>query len=147
VFAGSRRQARDQIGYAAITAHAERDAGECCRGVLERSGARDEIGFRIEFNDRARCPLHRQAHKPFTRYTVDLACSFRDLGVAQTIDRAFQIALRLRQGIPASDHTRTGFVSELLHEACADCGHVVFSVVIKISGDESEQRGGGIDAT
>ena len=79
---------------AVIAAHAERDAGERGRGVLERLGARHEIRFRVELDDGARCSLHHQAHEPFGRHTVGLSRGFRELCGAQPIDGGFEIALR-----------------------------------------------------
>jgi hypothetical protein len=94
-----------------ITIHAECDACERCRGVLERCGARDEIGFGIQLSDCAPGPLHHQTHKPFSRRTIDLACSFCHLCGAEPIDRSFEIALRLRQRLLAINHTGAGSVS------------------------------------
>ena len=89
-------------GYTVITAHAERNGGKRCCGFLERLGAGDEIGFRIELRDRAPCSRDHQAHEPFSRHTVDLFGGLRDLNGAQKIDGVPTLIVQGRH-----DRTRT----------------------------------------
>ena len=152
--AGPRRQARDRIGYTSVAVrcwslqqaivvalHAQRDAGECRRGVPECLGARDEVGFRVQFSDRARSPLDDQGHQSFCRHTIDLAGCLRNLGGAQPIDRGLEIAVHLRQRLLAIN-TPALVLSRSSLTSGADEGHTVPSLVIQIGGHELEQSGG-----
>jgi hypothetical protein len=105
VLACPRHQARNHVGDApvairrrrreqrvVITHHLERNCRERRHRILKPLGARDEIGFRVEFDDGASRTFHQEAHKAFGGHTTGLLRGLGGLGGAQTIDRGVEIA-------------------------------------------------------
>ena len=89
------------------------------------NAAGDEVGFRIQLRDGAASAFDPQAHEALSRYAVDLLCGLQGLRGSQSLDRGFEIALRLGQRVLAVNHAGAGSVPELLDEARVDVGYFV----------------------
>ena len=100
-----------------IAADFARDFGHARDELLEGLVARDEVGLRIDFDQRAGIAADGHADQAFRR---DAAGLLRGLGktlLAQPIDRGFEIAVGFGQRGLAVHHARAGLVAQVLHHA------------------------------
>ena len=111
-----------------VAAFFQRDVGGAFDEVLELIVAGDEVGFGIDFDQRAGIAADGNADQAFGG---DAAGFLRGLGkafLAQPVDRGFHVAAGFGQRVLAIHHARAGLVAQVLHQLA-----VIFAILVSVS--------------
>ena len=103
--------------------------GDLAHEALELLVAGDEIGLGIDLDEGAARALDGEADQPLGGDAAGLLGGGGKALLAQPIDGAFEIALRLAQRLLAIHHAGAGLLAQLLDQRRGDLGHDVDSPV------------------
>ena len=106
-----------------VAAGLRRQRGDLAHHVLELLVAGDEVGLRVDLDDRPRVVLGGDADQALGGDAAGLVGGLRQSLLAQPVDRALDVALGLGERRLAVHHAGAGLVAQLLDEASGDIGH------------------------
>ena len=104
-------------------ARTDNNAGDVLGERLEVAVARNEVGFRIHFNDNTACALDGQRDEAFSGDAIRLFGSLRKALLTQPVDRSFNVAVGFIESRFAIHHARASLFAQVLHQSSGDIGH------------------------
>ncbi len=117
-----------------IAAFLQRQIGGGFHEALELVVAGDEVGFGIDFHQRARALADGDADKAFGGHAAGLLGGLGDAFLAQPIDGGFHVAAGLVQRLLAVHHARAGLVAQVLHHAA-----VMFAIEASVAASPAKR--------
>ena len=93
----------------------QHDVRDCSYKVLEILVARNEIRFRIDFDNRAGLSVGANADQALGRNPAGFLRSGSQAVLPQEIDGCFNITVRLDQSLLTIHHARAGLIAQLFH--------------------------------
>ena len=104
----------------------KRELGDVADEILEDLVLGDEVGLRIDLDDRAALALDGDSDEAFGGGAAGLLGGGRKTLGAQPVDRGFHLAIGLGERLLAVHHAGAGALAQFLHRCGRDLSHFFF---------------------
>ena len=103
----------------------QRVGGDGAHHLLELVVAGDEVGLRVDLDERRLSVVGGKADQPFRRHAAGLLGGLGETLGAQPIDRGLHVAGGLVERGFAIHHARAGLLAQVLHHRCTNRCHAI----------------------